>query len=249
MYFLLPNLRDLGKKISKLESQFEETLSVLTSSTIKLSDVEKIIATNDATISAFNRRIQLLDVDKKQADLKLASTVLSLAITSRSADNILKQVKQIEIKNMGNEVTLEELDKNVREAMKMKTDSEHKLEELSRRFGVMEEELKRNYERAGENEQDVQYLDYQLKMVGENMKMIEKSEEDNLKREEKYLEQITILSNKLKSAENRQEYGEKNISKLNHKIDEIEDDIIRQKQTIQKVSNELNDVFIKMLEF
>ena len=39
---------------------------------------------------------------------------------------------------MGNEVTLEELDKNVREAMKMKTDSEHKLEELSRRFGVME---------------------------------------------------------------------------------------------------------------
>ena len=79
--------------------------------------------------------------------------------------------------------------------------------------------------------------------------MIEKSEEDNLKREEKYLEQITILSNKLKSAENRQEYGEKNISKLNHKIDEIEDDIIRQKQTIQKVSNELNDVLIKMLEF
>ena len=39
---------------------------------------------------------------------------------------------------MNNEVTIEELDKSYKEALKIKEDSEHKLEELSRKLGVME---------------------------------------------------------------------------------------------------------------
>ena len=112
-----------------------------------------------------------------------------------------------------------------------------------------QEELKKNYERAESTEKDVQYLEYQLKTIGENMKLIEISEENTLEREEKYLEQICILSSKLKIAESQQEYGEKNISKLNHRMDEIEDDIVRQKQNIQKISNELNDVFKGILKY
>ena len=69
---------------------------------------------------------------------QLASTVLNLAQTSKSADSILKQVKLAESKNMNNEVSIEEQDKSCKEAAKMKRDSEHKLEELSRRLGVME---------------------------------------------------------------------------------------------------------------
>ena len=43
---------------------------------------------------------------------------------------------------MNNEVTIEELDKSYKEALKIKEDSEHKLEELSRKLGVMEVRLK-----------------------------------------------------------------------------------------------------------
>ena len=86
-------------------------------------------------------------------------------------------------------------------------------------------------------------------MVGENMKLIELSEENSLEREEKYLEQIFILHDKLKIADSRQEYGEKNISKLNHRMDQIEDEIIRQKQNIQKDANELDDVYKRMVEY
>ena len=64
--------------------------------------------------------------------------MLNLAQTSKSADNILKQVKIAETKNMNNEVSIEEQDKSCKEAAKMKRDSEHKLEDLSRRLGVME---------------------------------------------------------------------------------------------------------------
>ena len=36
---------------------------------------------------------------------------------------------------------------------------------------------------------------------------------------------------------NRPEYGEKSITKLQNRIDEIEDDIVRQKQKIMKTRN------------
>ena len=117
---------------------------------------------------------------------------------------------------------------------------------LVKRF---QEELKRDKERAESTEKDVHYLEYQLRMVGENMKLIELSEENSLEREEKYLEQIFILHDKLKIADRRQEYGEKNINKLNHRMDQIEDEIIRQKQNIQKDANELDDVYKRMVEY
>ena len=45
----------------------------------------------------------------------------------------------------------------------------------------------------------------------------------------------------------RYEYGEMNITKLNHRIDDIEDEIYREKLKIKKVSDELSDTFDDML--
>ena len=59
------------------------------------------------------------------------------------------------------------------------------------------------------------------------MKALEITEEKALQREEKFKEQIRTLVNRLKGAESRTEYGEKHITKLNHRIDMIEDDIVR----------------------
>ena len=85
--------------------------------------------------------------DKKSADA-LCSTITKLALTSKSADNVLKAVKSVESICMNNEVTIEELDKGVRTTIKMSVDSEQKLDELSRKLGVQEAELKRGIDRA-----------------------------------------------------------------------------------------------------
>merc|ERR1712137_509445 len=119
-------------------------------------------------------------------------------------------------KCMDNEVTLEELDKNLRQTTKMASDNEQKLDELSRKLGVQEEELKRAIERAVE-------------------------------REEKLKEKILSIQNKYKMAEGRFEYGEMNITKLNQRIDDIEDEIYREKLKIKKVADELGDTFDDML--
>jgi len=64
-----------------------------------------------------------------------------------------------------------------------------------------------------------------------------------LEREEKFKEQILILLNRLKIADARAEYGEMNITKLNQRIDNIEDDIIRAKVKCSHVGGEMNDTF------
>ena len=45
----------------------------------------------------------------------------------------------------------------------------------------------------------------------------------------------------------RYEYGEMNITKLNQRIDDIEDEIYREKLKVKKCSDELEDTFDDMM--
>merc|ERR1712133_239405 len=157
--------------------------------------------------------------EAKKADSTLAETVTKLAYASKEADGILKRVKHFENKTMVNEVELEDGDKTLRETTKMASDNEQKLDELTRKLGVQEDECKRATERAELAEGKLKDVEHELETVGENMKQ----------------------------AEARYEYGEMNITKLNHRIDDIEDEIYREKLKVRKISDELNDTFDDML--
>ena len=152
---------------------------------------------------------------------------------------------------MRNEVEIEESDKTLRETTKMASDYEQKLDELTHKSGVQEDECKRALERAELAEsklKDVETeLETELETVGENMKQLEISAEKAQEREEKLKDKIHQLMERLKVAEACYEYGEMNITKLNHCIDDIEDEIYREKLKIKKVSDELNDTFDDML--
>ena len=84
-------------------------------------------------------------------------------------------------------------------------------------------------------------------MVGENMKSLETSAEKAVEREEKLKEKINNIQNKYKMAEGRFEYGEMNITKLNQRIDDVEDEIYREKLKVKKCSDELEDTFDDMI--
>ena len=80
------------------------------------------------------------------------------------------------------------------------------------------------------------------------MKKLETSAEKALEREEKLVERILSLNNKFKATEARYEYGEMNITKLNQRIDDIEDEIYREKLKVKRCSDELNETFDDMIE-
>merc|ERR1712212_484610 len=205
------DIRDYGKKVQSPEIGFDETNDKLTKATESLKEAEKQFKEVEGDVSALTRRIMLMEEeDKKSADT-LCNTITKLALTSKSADNVMKTIKVVENTCLNNEVTIEELDKNLRATVKMASDNEQKLDELSRKLGVQEAELKRAVERA------------------------------------KLVEKIYNLQSKYKVTEARFEYGEMNITKLNQRIDDIEDEIYREKLKIKKCSDELDDTFDDMI--
>merc|ERR1712079_531364 len=241
------DIRDLGKKVQNLEMGYDETNGKLTKASESLEEADKQYKEVESDVAALTRRIMFMDEeDKKSAD-NLCNTVTKLAITSKNADQILKAVKVVENTCLNNEVTIEELDKNLRSTIKMAVDNEQKLDELSRKLGVQESELKRGLERAELAEKNLKGIEEELETFGENMKQLEKSAEKALEREEKQVEKILSLQNKFKVTEARFEYGEMNITKLNQRIDGIEDEIYREKLKSKKCSDELNDTLDDML--
>jgi len=241
------DIRDLGKKVQNLEIGYDETNDKLTKASESLEEADKQYKEVESDVAALTRRIMLMEEEDKKAADTLCNTVTKLAITSKNADQILKGSKGVENTCLNNEVTLEELDKNLRSTIKMAVDNEQRLDELSRKLGVQEGELKRGIDRAELAEKNLKSIEEELETVGENMKQLEKSAEKALEREEKLVEKILSLQNKYKVTEARFEYGEMNITKLNQRIDDIEDEIYREKLKVKKCSDELNDTFDDML--
>merc|ERR1711892_413900 len=241
------DIRDFGKKVQSFEIGYDETNDKLTQALSQYEEAEKHFKEVEADIAALTRRIMLMEEEDKKSAENLCSTITKLAVTSKQADTTLKAVKVVESTCMNNEVTIEELDKNLRATIKMAHDNEQKLDELSRKLGVQEAELKRGLERADLAEKNLKVVEEELESVGENMKQLEKSAEKALEREEKLVEKIYSLQQKYKLTEASFEYGEMNITKLNQRIDDIEDEIYREKLKVKKCSDELDDTFDDMI--
>merc|ERR1711970_1056693 len=242
------DIRDYGKKVQNLEIGYDETNDKLTKANESLEEAEKQFKEVGSDVSALTRRIMLMEEEDKKSAEQLCQTVTKLAQSSKAADNVMKLIKVVENTCLNNEVTIEELDKNLRATVKMASDNEQKLDELSRKLGVQEAELKRGLERAELAEKNLKGIEEELETVGENMKKLETSVEKALEREEKLVEKILSLNNKFNSTEARYEYGEMNITKLNQRIDDIEDEIYREKLKIKRCSDELNETFDDMID-
>merc|ERR1712184_183083 len=106
------DIRDYGKKVQQLEIGFDETNDKLTKATESLEEAEKQFKEEE---------------DKKSAE-QLCQTITKLALTSKAADNVMKTIKVVENTCLNNEVTIEELDKNLRATVKMASDNEQKLD-------------------------------------------------------------------------------------------------------------------------
>merc|ERR1712219_92400 len=119
--------RDLGKKVQNLEIGYDETNDKPTKASESLEEADKQYKEVEADVAALTRRIMLMEEEDKKAADTLCNTVTKLAIPSKNADQILKAVKVVENTCLNNEVTIEELDKNLRSTIKMAVDNEQRV--------------------------------------------------------------------------------------------------------------------------
>jgi len=212
-----------------------------------MEEAEKEFKDREEDVNASARRVLLMEEEARISVEKLATTVMKLALMSKDADNIIKGARHWESKTMNNEMEIETLDNNLKEARRIATDNEMKYDNLARSLAMMEDELKRAEERVRIAEGRVVKIEDELGAIGENQKQLEVSEEKARRREEKYQDQIKQINMRLKQSDSRSEYAEMNISKLHLRIDELEDEIIREKLKINAVSGQLDDTFNEML--
>merc|ERR1712129_577819 len=107
-------------------------------------------------------------------------------------------------------------------------------------------DLERAEERADTGETKIQELEEELRVVANNLKSLEVSEEKANQREQSYKEQIKTLTAKLKQAEARAEFAEKSVQKLQHEVDRLEDELASEMEKYKAITEELELTFAEM---
>ncbi|KAF7255537.1 hypothetical protein EG68_09275 [Paragonimus skrjabini miyazakii] len=111
--------------------------------------------------------------------------------------------------------------------------AESRLEAAERRIKELESELKKltcllkSHEIKQEQVDKIVELEEELRVVGNNMKALEISEQESAQREESYEETIRDLTERLKAAEQRAAEAERQVSKLQNEVDHLEGDVYR----------------------
>ena len=113
------DIRDMSKRTQKLECGLEETMEKLQASVSKMEEAEKEFKDKDDDVNASTRRIVLMEEELRIQTEKLAITIFKLANMSKDADKIIKGMREWENKTMNNEVEIETMDKQTREAKRI----------------------------------------------------------------------------------------------------------------------------------
>merc|ERR1711992_399205 len=116
----------------------------------------------------------------------------------------------------------------------------------AKKLQMVESDLDRAEERADTGETKIIELEEELRVVGNNLKSLEVSEEKANQREEHYKEQIKHLTAKLKQAEARAEFAEKSVLKLQKEVDRLEDELVLEQEKFKAITEELEQTFAEM---
>ena len=139
----------------------------------------------------------------------------------KAADESEKGMKVIEIRGLKDEEKMELQEFQLKEAMHIVEEADRKYEEVARKLVIIEGDLERTEERAELAESCCQEMDEQIRLMDQNLKCLSVAEEKNSQKEDKYEEEIKILGDQFKEAENLAEFAERSVAKLEKTIDDL----------------------------
>merc|ERR1712098_746931 len=195
----------------------------LTEATTKLEAGEKQITEMEGEAAAHQRRIQLLEEDHEKLEERLNIATEKLEEASKAADDSERGRKVLESRSQADDERIDTLEAQLKEAKFIAEDAERKYDEAK----ILE-------------------LEEELKVVGNNMKSLEISEQEASQREDSYEETIRDLTQRLKEAENRSSDAERTVGKLQKEVDRLEDELLSEKERYKSISDELDSTFAEL---
>jgi len=236
----------IGKKIMKIENSLDDTTEKLEAATVGLEEAEKQQLVNEEEVSALQRRSSLLDDDLVRAESRLQVESTKLAEAASAADAVEIQRKILEAKSFVNDERMDTLEENIETARDVAQKSTRNAEEVSRKLAMTQVEFDRTTDKAKEAEQKIDVLEEQLNVVGQNMKTLELSETQALKRHEESEEKIRDLTMNLKFAEIQAAAAEREAAKLQQELDLLVADLNDWKDRYGEICVELEQTFNEM---
>merc|ERR1711955_173356 len=119
-------------------------------------------------------------------------------------------------------------------------------DEAQKKMQAAEASLEVNGERASTGEFKIIELEEELKVVANNLKSLEVSEDKANQRETFYKDEIKRLTAKLKQSETRAEFAERSVGKLQKEVDRLEDELLGEQDKFKAITEELDQTFAEM---
>jgi len=235
-----------GKKIMHVENDLDSTTEKLLKANLDIEQAEKDQLAKEEEVSGLQRRVILLDDDITRSEGRLSVESKKLEEAAKLADEAERARKILENKGMQNDERIDSLDQNIIIATSVAIDSSRKMEEASRKLAMTQVDLERTLSRCEESEVEIQELEDELKIVGQNMKTLELSETEALLRQEKYEETIRTLAANLKMTEITAAHSEREAARLQKELDAVILELQDWKDKYEEVCVELEQTFNEM---
>merc|ERR1712176_305330 len=149
-----------------------------------------------------------------------------------AADDSDRMAKVLQNRAAEDEIKMGNLSDQYNEAQKQMVEAESKLEI--------------DGERADVSEFKIVELEEELKVVANNLKSLEVSEDKANKKEDFYKTEIKRLTGKLKQSETRAEFAERSVLKLQKEVDRLEDELVHEQDKFKAITEELDATFAEM---
>jgi len=236
----------VGKKIMKIENSLDDTTEKLEAATVGLEDAEKQQLVNEEEVSALQRRFSLLDDDIARSDGRLQVETTKLAEAAAAAEAVEIQRKTLEGMSFVNDERMDTLEEQIEIAREVALRSTRNAEEVARKLAMTQVDHERTTEKCKEAEVKCDELEKELNVVGANMKTLELSETNALKRHEDAEEKIRDLILNLKFTEIQAAAAEREAAKLQQELELLVTELNEWKEKYGEICVELEQTFNEM---
>merc|ERR1711902_69000 len=172
----------------------------------------------EAEFNRLNRRVQELEEDLEITENKYATAIQKYDKAATEADDSDRMAKVLANRAVEDEAKMKNLADELASAQKRAEEADRQYDEAQKKMQVAEASLEVNGERADVSEFKIIELEEELKVVANNLKSLEVSEDKANQRESFYKSEIKRLTTKLKQSETRSEFAEKSVVKLQKEV-------------------------------
>lgn len=215
-------IKELSKQIHARKLLLDENTDKLSRNTVLANRKEEATLAAKEEIKTSTAREMQLKAEVERVMSALPSTQSMLCIASEKADNMLSEVKKLEIHAMLTDQTIEEMEQQLAEAHNVSSTTLNKAEEMGKKLTVRSVELARAEDRATSASNRLENVNQNLKVADRKMAGLQYSLEERMMKEKKYKKQVMVLHDQLNNAQLRSVRDEEALLGLRKRMEVID---------------------------